>query len=134
MKYKVFDCLRGEYLDPDRNWIEDIEDGWHIHMEDAAGLTGKRIAVGITPINEEEVIEDLVEVEFVKGYIDCDIYLKDYMPEGILFGTPLGTLSGVAVGYEAKRPGIGALIRALLTGASGETIGKLTQRWKVRYQ
>jgi len=75
-RYKIYDCFRGEYLDETRNYAEDLPEpniGWHVHIEDGAGLTGTRIFVATPPELPESLEKCEREVRFENGRLDTDI-------------------------------------------------------------
>ncbi|MCD6147906.1 hypothetical protein J7J18_00865 [bacterium] len=81
-RYKIYDCFRGEYLDETQNYAEDLpapKIGWHVHIEDAAGLTGTLIFVA-TPLELPESLERCEkEVRFENGKLDTDIVCGTYV-------------------------------------------------------
>ena len=137
MRYRIYDYFLGEYLPFETNYGEDLpepEVGWHVLMTDAAGLTGERTAIGISPVDTAwEESKDLCKVRFEDGRVNCDIYLGDQASKGALIGLPVGTVSGAVVGQASRKAGIGIGIGAVL-GLGGFLVGKAIKVWKVRYR
>lgn len=137
MRYRIYDYFLGEYLPVETNYGEDLPEpgvGWHVLMTDAAGLTGERTAIGISPVDTAwEEVKRLCKVRFETGKLNANIYLGDQASKGALIGLPVGMVSGAGAGKATRRAGIGAAIGATLAVLGGFLLGKAMKIWKVRY-
>ena len=132
MKYRIRDCILSDilgkdyYLPVDRNYVVDIENGWHVHLEDAQA--GKLIAVV-----EDEKGNIVFEKEFHvrNGRLIIDIYYGDYVIEGTLTGIGLGSIVGILIALTSKRIEYG-ILPPIASSILGSAIGKMIKGWKVR--
>jgi len=132
-RYQVYDHFLNQYLDPERNWAEDIEDGWYIHIEDGAGLTGEKIFVATSPELPEGLPKCDVRVKFQNGYTNCEVYYGDLGKEGLLVGSAGGAAGGGSLGAAMKKAVLGLILGGVGAGLFGFLIGKAKRLWKVRY-
>jgi len=137
VRYRVRDAILSEvlgedyYLPEDRDWAEDVEGGWRVHMEDAQA--SKLVAV----IRDEEgnvVFERELPVR--GGRLVADVYYGDYGGEGAAIGGAAGSMiPGLTVGLRTRRVGLGllaALIGGVMGAGVGYAVGKERRGWKVR--
>jgi len=128
-RYRVRDVILSDvlgydyYLPEDRNWAEDIEDGWHIHLEDAKA---SRLVAEVEDEEGNTVFERELPVR--NNRLVADIYYGDYGIEGALAGAGL---SGSVTSLATKNIKHG-LLSAIIGGILGFIIGKAKKDWKIR--
>ena len=129
VRYRILDVILSEilgrdyYLPEDRNWAEDIEDGWHIHLEDAQA---SRLVAEVEDEEGNTVFER--ELPVSDSRLVADIYYGDYGVEGVLAGAGI---SGGASALATRSIKYG-LLSAVLGGIAGLVIGKMVKGWRVR--